>query len=834
MEKQKIRILFYNVDMAGVNYFRSLTPATQLDRDHSDDFYVEINNQIDFNNPQTIDYLKSFDIIHYHRQLLPNTKQMLALVTELRKTGTKFIMDLDDFWDLPLQHPYYSISKEQKLHIPIIENLKIADYVTTTTKIFANEIRKITGKDNVIILSNSVDPEWMKQFQNNWKPDPDGRVRIVYMAGSSHLGDLEQLTGVFNVLHNDPQLKDKFKIVLSGWDSDGNTTDIIFNQEFAEALQKRGLWSNIMVKAINKSKGNVDLIPNIPTDLKEQFRNKIFNTEQRPIKSEESVYLAYENILTDNHKIIEDKEYLNWLNNFERNVKYPNEGNFGRVWTQKANIYATALDNCDIVIAPLEDNKFNQMKCVTESTLISTNVGIFKIKDLVDDSKLNIKTSSNEIINYFKYPNEKVIKLVTEFGHEIEGTHTHRIMVNNEWKELKDFIVGDKINLVPFEIESKEYQRIYYPLLLSKKITKDLLNNSSKDMMPSILINEDYGRFFGYMLGDGHFSTSYLRISCDKRYDDVVDDIVGLTKKMGLSPFLINKTPDKRCNNSLVKEGFGIDISMSSKHFADICFQENLRNEKGKVFEVPHFILKSPKSVIREFLRGLFEADGTVMSEMSSMSLTTKSIVFAKQIQYLLLGFGIVGKIDHIYNKHYNRYYYVLRLNRDASDIFYFEIGFVSKMKQDKLKLITKKDHSNRFEQQSFNTTVKSIEYSNKDVYDIEVNDIHSYNGNGVINHNSNLKMVECWTRKLPIVCSDLVTYNVDGKHMENCILIPTKKNARKDWQKYLKKLILDKELRERLGNQLHEDFKEKYNLRNITEKRAEFYKSITDKNLNK
>jgi hypothetical protein len=40
----KKRILFYNLDASGVNYFRTETPAIQLNKDHSDDFFVEILN----------------------------------------------------------------------------------------------------------------------------------------------------------------------------------------------------------------------------------------------------------------------------------------------------------------------------------------------------------------------------------------------------------------------------------------------------------------------------------------------------------------------------------------------------------------------------------------------------------------------------------------------------------------------------------------------------------------------------------------------------------------------------------------------------------------------
>jgi len=358
----KIRILFYNLDGAGVNYFRTLTPAMELERNHSDDFYVEINPTIDFNDPAYVDYLKTFHIVHYHRQFISDTNIMLKLAEELKKSGTILIVDIDDYWKLHRQHPFYHMSQEKKLHVPIIENLKIADYVTTTTDNFATEIKKVTGKDNVEVFYNSVDPKWMKQFQNNWKPDPDGLVRITYMAGSSHMGDVQQLEGVINVLQGNSDTKDKFKITIAGWDTEGSTTDITFNLEFKAELEKKGLWTHEVVKAINKSKGNVDQIPRISQEIKDKYRDKVFSSEQRDIESEESVYLIYEKILSDNHKLIENPDYLQWLMNFERNVKYENEGNFGRRWTQKANTYAQVLDETDIVLAPLADNEFNKMK----------------------------------------------------------------------------------------------------------------------------------------------------------------------------------------------------------------------------------------------------------------------------------------------------------------------------------------------------------------------------------------------------------------------------------------------------------------------------------------
>jgi len=400
------RILFYNLDSAGVNYYRTLTPAVQLERDHSDKFEVEINSSIDFNDSNTINYLKSFDIIHYHRYLIPSVPQMLRLANELKKSGVVLVMDIDDYWMLDKTHPMYPTFMDKKIYNDIVDNIKIADYITTTTEIFATEIRKQTGKDNVFVLPNSVNPEWMKQFKDERRPDPNGLVRITYMAGSSHMNDVQQLKGVINRLNADHETKGKFKIIIAGWDTEGTTIDITFNQEFGQELQKKGLWTPDMVKAINKSRGNIDMIPKLPSVLIEKYRNKVFFVNQRPIKSTESVYLNYEKILTDDYRIISDQEYLKWLGNYERG-KYDNEGVFARRWTQKANIYAEVLNETDISIAPLADNIFNRMKsnlkqveCWTRSIpIVCTDIPPYNVDGVNGRNCLLIPYTKNSMIN---------------------------------------------------------------------------------------------------------------------------------------------------------------------------------------------------------------------------------------------------------------------------------------------------------------------------------------------------------------------------------------------------------------------------------------------------
>src|SRR5574343_1460882 len=62
--KEKIKILFCPSDRQGVGHFRTIWPAQQIARKHSDEFEVSIEYEVDTNN---IEYFSKFDIIHFHR-----------------------------------------------------------------------------------------------------------------------------------------------------------------------------------------------------------------------------------------------------------------------------------------------------------------------------------------------------------------------------------------------------------------------------------------------------------------------------------------------------------------------------------------------------------------------------------------------------------------------------------------------------------------------------------------------------------------------------------------------------------------------------------------------
>ena len=780
MERKKILVL--PSDKSGCGYFRSYAPHKFMSDNYGDDFIVDIDYNV-MNAGYIEAYFADYDLVHFHKII----DKDCTIIKTLKKMGIKTVIDLDDYWKLGQYHPLNNTSINEKWGESIVNHIKLADYVTTTTPLFANEIKKFNK--NVEVIPNAID-NTVSQFIP--KPVQSNKLRIGIICGSSHLHDIKLLENAIKQLSKETLSKIQF--VLCGFDTRGSKT---------------------YINPVTGEKTVKEILP------------------------QESVWCEYEKILTNNYQTIspEFKNYLLKYQNIPTTMDFSNEP-YQRCWTKDISEYATHYNNIDVLLAPLVESDFNKHKCIVGDSLVSTTNGILKISDIVNN-KLNLFTeingNLNNVVNYFKYEDVKTIKIITEDGYEIEGTPNHKIYINNEWVELQNLKEGNYIELNKPEFLQKNYQEITYPMLLTKNITEDKIKNADDEMIPRIRINENWGRLLGYLLGDGNYNGTGISISCDKRHTEVVDDVINLYKSIGLNPLVCDKKPDKRCKNILSKEGFGVDIKTTCVNFLSISKKYGWCGSHGKTFRVPSVILESPKTVIKEFLKGLFEADGSV-SNHASVSLCSKDLTLIKQVQILLLGFNIQSTIRYSYNKHYKRYYYVLNLRREGSEIFKKEIGFVSKQKNEKLNNLINTKRSNYFKKQTMTNKISKIEYNINTVYDIEIENVHSYNANGIINHNSQLKAVESGFFNKVIIAQNFGPYTIDlinainrGGEINpdgNALLVDSIKNH-KQWAKYIEKLVDNPELITLISNNLNKLITEKYSLENVTKKRVELYKKI-------
>lgn len=346
---KKISILFHNPDQAGVGYYRTLMPAIRLQKDFADDFDIEINPNVDWND---LEYLKRFDIIHAHRTLC-DPAQMDTLVPTLQKEGIVVVLDLDDYWEVHEQHPVKEMVKQQNLAAKIKNNVRLVDHVTTTTAQFAEYIRPLNP--NVTVIANGVDPD-QSQFAPAEK-QPSDKMRLMWLGGSSHEADINLLGDAFDKLRGDANLKGKYQLHLAGFDLRGTHTDLVPNQEMLKELYGLDLVTPALWKAFEATGWNLDAITVIPQRIKDRYRYNAISYETRDLKPEETVWSKYEKVFTSDYKLVENPEYVKWLKRFD--LTGPYEGNMStepyiRHRTQGVHLFANAYRVADICLAPIK------------------------------------------------------------------------------------------------------------------------------------------------------------------------------------------------------------------------------------------------------------------------------------------------------------------------------------------------------------------------------------------------------------------------------------------------------------------------------------------------
>jgi glycosyltransferase involved in cell wall biosynthesis len=416
----KLKILVIPSDRTGVGHFRSTKPHIALQKMYPDEVHVDIDYEPQYKSDS---WLEKYDVIHYHRTIGP-FEEIDNTMERIKKLNVVTIMDLDDYWSPGTHHPAHQMIKSSGLDKKLSHNLKVAENITTTTPIFADEIKRLNK--NVFVLPNAIEPTDKQYTPNAEKSD---RIRIGWLGGSSHLRDLEILRGLVSRLKSEGYL-DKIQFVLCGYDLRG------------------------MITEINQQTGD---------------------KKTRPIKPLESVWYKYEQIFTDNYNIV-SPEYKEHLLSFKQE-EYKDVANepYRRVWTKPITSYASNYNLFDISLAPLEENIFNKVKSqlkVIEAgfhkkALIAQDFGPYKI----------------DMVNYFDRPKKgESVKPINENGNGflIQSKKNHK-----EWfKSIKYLLdnpekineFGEKLyetvkDTYSMEAVTKERYELYKKLIEEKRKT---------------------------------------------------------------------------------------------------------------------------------------------------------------------------------------------------------------------------------------------------------------------------------------------------------------------------------------------------------------------------
>lgn len=326
----KINILVVPSDnQGGVGFYRSTQPHIQLEQQFPEEFSVTFEM-----NPNWYNLLsfKKYQIIHIHKGLFNDMQAFYKAMEYFKENNIVTIMDIDDHWKLDYRHPQHLIIKQYKVDELTKHNLKIFDYITTTTDIFKREI--LPFNKNVTVFPNAINPE-DPRFQV--KKQDSKRLRIGMIMGSTHEYDMALIGKISEQLTKEEL--EQVQFVLCGYDLRGT------------------------MREVDQSTG--------------QFK-------ERPILPQESVWYRYEQMMTSDYKIV-SQEHKDFLLKFIPYTDYPNTENesYRRCWTKPMDKYYQHYANVDVLLAPLDISEFNKVKsplkvaeCVFSKTaIIATDFG---------------------------------------------------------------------------------------------------------------------------------------------------------------------------------------------------------------------------------------------------------------------------------------------------------------------------------------------------------------------------------------------------------------------------------------------------------------------------
>lgn len=346
--------------------------------------------------------------------------------------------------------------------------------------------------------------------------------------------------------------------------------------------------------------------------------------------------------------------------------------------------------------------------CVTGDTLINTDRGLIKIDEIIkseenstnniDIQVLSQDNKINKATKYFNCGKHKVREIVTQKGFSIKGSLNHPLLTLQYKKNGK-------------------YSKVYYEWKTLEEITtKDIVvmqssYNSKLDIEIKDEISLDEARFLGMMFSDGghldtrkinssdisFWSNNYLLIAHFKKY------IKKICPNTNFRIYTYDDSFQIYCDNKIVynnlKEKYHLQLSSNN--------------------EIPKNIFQSSKLIQAEFLKYLFECNGTVNQTFNNKSkesifYSSYSFKLIKQLQILLYNsFGIISSIS---KKTYGFKYRLEISSKNSILKFYQEISFVSDTKKAILEeLIEEKLNNNEYSSTLKKDSIPFVtEYINK------------------------------------------------------------------------------------------------------------------------
>ena len=297
--------------------------------------------------------------------------------------------------------------------------------------------------------------------------------------------------------------------------------------------------------------------------------------------------------------------------------------------------YAEALGRDDMVFAI---GPAGTGKCVASDSLLLTNAGMLEIGDLggaMERDDLRPLEGAQvwgvgglEAASHIYCGGESdTLRFSTRFGFEIETTPEHPLLSLDasgraSWKRASDLREGD---FVALSRGSSLFGTQTQTGWISVQTGQD---HCSKPVVAPEL-DESLAYMMGVLTGDGCL-TAPGRVLLSSGDASVVAAFHELAARFDLHVFPSGATRPH-------------DYAIGSTQLRALLLHLGMSDGKAATKRIPRAILRAPGPLVAAFLRGLFDADGSIEKRDGAITFSTVSPVLARQVQVVLLNFGVVA-----------------------------------------------------------------------------------------------------------------------------------------------------------------------------------------------
>lgn len=361
--------------------------------------------------------------------------------------------------------------------------------------------------------------------------------------------------------------------------------------------------------------------------------------------------------------------------------------------------------------------------CVTRETRVGTARGILRIDEIIEGDVCTL----GRALKAGPTGVAPIWRAKTKLGYELRGTGNHPI-IDTEGNEVRlDASLGATVKL--------QAPRFADELAIVK--WRDGVVDCA------VTITPDFARLVGLFMGDGSVRgggprnvAAEFKITCDAQDDDTIAECVRL----------IDANFGIQAHTRRIK-GW-VDVRVGSQLIVNTFRRLGMtRHDTGSSLRrvhVPEFIWRSPKHVVAEFLKGLFEADGFIDAKNCRVAFFSKYPRFISDIQILLLGFGITCRSVSMLKKSSHDYVYTghqIEMRKAETDKFSAQIGFISARKRARSTVVKlgRWGKPKIAPARPLQDEIISVECEGgtETVYNLTIEGEHLFDANGILTHNT-------------------------------------------------------------------------------------------------